>query len=461
VETRLVAVTRGAQEVTGNEEMDPRAAAILGACRVIPQEHPSLACRAVDVADAVDAARLADEVLAEAEEPVVALRGRHRWARSFRAARPERAAAAVREGGVYVIAGGLEGRNGALAEALAATPGIKLGVIDHRLALKGELDQFLTLLSENSPAYASGTMVQALERMGVEVELQRTETGTAEALAGALGRIEKRFGPIHGVIHSLEVGALAALAAVDEVQPAAWALELEQLEAQVAALEAATAGRALDFVLAESSLAGVLGSFGRVRVAMANALVDALAQRAARGGRAWTSVAWDRWTDGPVPEGDELWITAGEQPAALARVVALAGEPGVLVSTGDLEARIRESAAPVPEAAAAQLYARPDDLGTAYAAPENELEERIADVWQSLLGVDRVGVHDDFFALGGHSLLATQIIARLKDMFELELPLKVIFEAPTIAKLALLVEEAILAEIEELSEDEAEALVAG
>ncbi len=298
--------------------------------------------------------------------------------------------------------------------------------------------------------------------MGVQVELQRAEPGNAEALAGAFGRIEKRFGPIHGVVHSLGVDALADLAGVDEVQPAAWAVELERLEAQVAALEAAAEGRALDFVIAESSLAGVLGSFGRVRVAMANALVDAHAQRAARDGRGWTSVAWDRWTDGPVPEGDDLWITAGELPAALERVLALAGEPGVLVSTGDLEERIRQAAAPAPEeAAAAQLYARPDDLGTAYAAPENELEERIADVWQSLLGVDHVGVHDDFFALGGHSLLATQIIARLKDMFELELPLKVIFEAPTIAKLAVLVEEAILAEIEELSEDEAEALVAG
>ncbi|HEX8243169.1 MAG TPA: phosphopantetheine-binding protein, partial [Longimicrobium sp.] len=117
---------------------------------------------------------------------------------------------------------------------------------------------------------------------------------------------------------------------------------------------------------------------------------------------------------------------------------------------------------PVAEPAApTQLYARPDDLGTAYAPPETETEERIAAVWQELLGVDRVGVHDDFFALGGHSLLATQIIARLKDMFELELPLKVIFEAPTIAKMAVLVEEAILAEIEELTDDEATALVAG
>jgi acyl transferase domain-containing protein len=461
LEARLVVVTRGAQEVTGDEDLDPRAAAILGACRVVPQEHPTLSCRAIDIAGEAAAARLADEVLAEADEPVVALRGRHRWARGFRAARPERSAAALREGGVYVVAGGLEGRNGALAEALARIPGVKLGLIDERLPYRGELDNFITLMGESSPARAAGLKVQALERLGVPIELQRAEAGNAGALAAALGRIEKRFGAIDGIVHSLDVDDHADLAATDEVKPAVWTLELDHLEARVAAMEAAVEGRALDFVLAESSLAGVLGSFGRVRVAMANALVDAHAQRADRDGRGWTSVAWDRWTDGPVPDGDPLWITVGELPAALERVLALAGEPNVLVSTGDLEARIRQSAAPVQDAAAAQLYARPDDLGTAYAAPENELEERIADVWQSLLGVDRVGVHDDFFALGGHSLLATQIIARLKDMFELELPLKVIFEAPTIARLAVLVEEAILAEIEELSEDEAEALVAG
>ncbi|MFL5383055.1 MAG: beta-ketoacyl synthase N-terminal-like domain-containing protein [Longimicrobiaceae bacterium] len=463
VEARLVAVTRGAQEVTGDEELGPWAAAILGACRVAPQEHPSLACRAVDVGDDPDIApRLADEVLAEVDEPVVALRGRHRWVRSFRAARPERAAATLREGGVYVIAGGLEGRSGALALALARTPGVKLGIVDDRLPYRGELDVFLSLLGESNPARGAALKVLELEGMGVPVELQRAVPGGSAALSAALDRIEKRFGPIHGLFHALEVEGIGDLAAIDEAKPAAWMLELNHVEAQVAALEGAIEGREMDFVLAESSLAGVLGSFARVRLAMANALVDASAQLAARAGRGWTSVAWDRWTDGPVPADDDLWITVDEHPAALARVLALAGQPNVLVSTGDLEARVRQAAAPPPEAAAAaQRYARPDDLGTAYAPPETELEERIADVWQSLLGVDRVGIHDDFFALGGHSLLATQIIARLKDMFELDLPLKVIFEAPTIAKMAVLVEEAILAEIEELSEDEAEALVAG
>ncbi|HEX6747473.1 MAG TPA: beta-ketoacyl synthase N-terminal-like domain-containing protein [Longimicrobium sp.] len=461
VEARVVAVTRGAQEVSGDEEMDPRAAAILGALRVVQQEHPGLACRGVDVVgeDPALAARLAGEVLADADEPVVALRGRHRWARGFRAARVERPAAA-KEGGVYVFVGGMEGRGAALAAALARTPGVRIAVLDPRVPGRGELDFLLRMVAPDNPVYAAGMAVRGLWEAGVEMITDRADA--VHELEAGFRRVEERWGRIDGVIHELGTGTLGTLAATDEVHPAGWALEIETLRERLAALERALAGRAPEWVLLESSLAGVLGSPGRVRVAMANALADAWAQRAARSGAPWTSVAWDRWAAAPLADGDDLWITPDEVAPALGRVLALAGEPNVLVSTGDLEARVRRSAEPAAEAAApAQRYARPDDLTTEYAPPETETEERIAEVWQSLLGVDHVGVHDDFFALGGHSLLATQIIARLKDMFELELPLKVIFEAPTIARLAVLVEEAILAEIEELTDEEAEELVAG
>jgi acyl carrier protein len=83
------------------------------------------------------------------------------------------------------------------------------------------------------------------------------------------------------------------------------------------------------------------------------------------------------------------------------------------------------------------------------------VEEAIAAMWEELLGISPIGIHDDFFALGGHSLLATQIISRCRDLLGLELPLKAIFEAPTIARFAALVEEALVAEIDELSDDEA------
>jgi amino acid adenylation domain-containing protein len=77
------------------------------------------------------------------------------------------------------------------------------------------------------------------------------------------------------------------------------------------------------------------------------------------------------------------------------------------------------------------------------AAPRGPVEERLATLWADLLRLDRVGAHDNFFELGGHSLLATQLVSRVRGAFQVELPLRVIFEAPTVADLAAWIERAV------------------
>ncbi|MDR6358178.1 amino acid adenylation domain-containing protein/non-ribosomal peptide synthase protein (TIGR01720 family) [Pseudomonas psychrotolerans] len=62
-----------------------------------------------------------------------------------------------------------------------------------------------------------------------------------------------------------------------------------------------------------------------------------------------------------------------------------------------------------------------------YVAPISELEQRVADIWQALLGIERVGLEDDFFQLGGHSLLATQVVMRVRELSKVEVPLKLLF----------------------------------
>ena len=110
--------------------------------------------------------------------------------------------------------------------------------------------------------------------------------------------------------------------------------------------------------------------------------------------------------------------------------------------------KVDRRALPAPEHTRAGL----EDLVT----PRTPVEEAIAEIWIALLKLERVGVHDNFFALGGHSLLAAQLVARLRAAFGLDLPLRALFETPTVAGLAERIEATsrLLEEVASLTADQ-------
>jgi acyl carrier protein len=110
-------------------------------------------------------------------------------------------------------------------------------------------------------------------------------------------------------------------------------------------------------------------------------------------------------------------------PSALVELEAMP-----LTPNGKLDRR----ALPTPEADRSALE-------EAFVAPRTPVEEALVGIWEEVLGLERIGVHDDFFELGGHSLLAVQVLTRLNRHFGVELPLRTLFEEPTISGLALAV----------------------
>jgi len=102
--------------------------------------------------------------------------------------------------------------------------------------------------------------------------------------------------------------------------------------------------------------------------------------------------------------------------------------------------KVDRKALPAPEAARGMSTESAESAG--YVAPRDPTEEILVGIWQEVLGRERVGVRDDFFALGGHSLLATQVVSRVRGAFQVELPVRRLFEAPTIEALAAGVEAA-------------------
>lgn len=129
--------------------------------------------------------------------------------------------------------------------------------------------------------------------------------------------------------------------------------------------------------------------------------------------------------------------------------------------------KVDHAALPIPDPASF-------DSNNEFVAPQTHVEQTLAQIWKELLGVTRIGIHDNFFDLGGHSLLATQVVSRIRKTLKADLPLRVIFDSPTIAGLAPHVESIsrtepdeleqlaeLLARIDQLSTDETKVLLEG
>lgn len=98
---------------------------------------------------------------------------------------------------------------------------------------------------------------------------------------------------------------------------------------------------------------------------------------------------------------------------------------------------------------------------TEFVAPRTETEKLVARAWTEVLGLSRVGVHDDFFAVGGHSLHVTRVVGRLRAAVGVDVPVRTLFANPTVAGLAAVVEELLLAEIDAMSDEERDLLLIG
>ncbi|HWM01428.1 MAG TPA: polyketide synthase dehydratase domain-containing protein, partial [Actinophytocola sp.] len=140
---------------------------------------------------------------------------------------------------------------------------------------------------------------------------------------------------------------------------------------------------------------------------------------------------------------DERGIRPADGAEAFRRVLAAGVGPQVVINTesvADLLARIRQTTTESIAADEPEIEPVPTAVGDG-GEPTTELEATIATIWAQMLGLDRVGVDEDFFALGGNSLVAVQLIAQLRKAVGVRLPMKSLFESPTVAGLAARVEQ--------------------
>lgn len=457
-------VTAGAQEVTGDEALSPGAAAVLGLCRVIPQEVPDLSCTHIDLAGGTPdtwtgrAGRSVDwllrELLENGGDRAVAFRGGHKWVLHYEPVRLDTTAPRsplVRERGVYLITGGLGDIGLHVAEYLARTAQARLCLTGRGgLPVEGEWEAYLARHAADDPTAARIRRLRRIQALGGEVLVVQADAGDREAMSRAFDAVHARFGALHGIVHGAGLVMGDAFRPLGETDDDICRRQFAPKIAGVCVIDSLVRERALavDFVLLISSLSSMLGGLRFAAYASANAFLDAFAfWRQRDGGARWITINWDSWRRADDPRGDqsdpaELVMTGAEGVEALHRI--LCGDVGtqVLVSVGDLQARIdqwvrlKATLAKSEDAAEPAVRHPRPPLQTEYVAPSDALEQALAGIWQELLGVDRVGANDSFFELGGDSLLGLQVIARVKKQLSVSVSAVSLYEGPTVARLA-------------------------
>ena len=488
VETRqaqaaITLIGSGLADPGQDQRLQPNKLPVLGALTVATQERPGLTTQALDM-EIQDPARIASLAQANLSQPldgtpVAYQKGRRLVQTQAALTLPEQDVGAIRPEGTYVITGGLGGVGLALARALAARGRIGLALIGRSVPDPELTLQQVEQMPPDAPIRRRFEAVRALRKCGARVMVLAADVTDTPAMETAFRRIEDHLGPVSGVFHC--AGAIDA-ETFCEISAQTPEQATRQFNAKVHGTEVLAQilkPRGADFCVLMSSLAAQLGGLGFASYAAANLYLDGFAEaRSGKAGTRWISVNWDAWQLGEVKSavqgfGSTVSNFFMEPEAAcdlLFRILAQQDLPRVIVSSGDLEQRraqwVERRAEPVLPRQTREH--RPTDLAPA----QTPTQEVLVDIWQALFALEPIGIHDNFFALGGHSLLATQLNARIASRLGADLSLAAVLNAPSIAQLAEEIDSktlqradpqilgGLLSELQELSEEELEALLA-
>jgi acyl transferase domain-containing protein len=457
---QLLVVSDGVHAVMGDEQTAPENALCLGPVKVIPKELPHLQTRAVDLPPHATAeqyrayaANLLREPLAQDGGRIVAYRGSKRWQQVYRPlALPEPGGdLPLRPNGVYLITGGLGGIGLVIARHFAAKAQARLILTSRSkfperrdwegwLAEHGEQDQTSQRIRE----------LLEIEAAGGRVFVGVADVADEPAMKVVIQQAHALFGPIHGVVHAAGIagGGLIELKA----REAAEAVLAPKVRG-TRVLERLIAPDHPDFVLLCSSIDAIVGGVGSIDYCAANLFLDACALLPNTfGGARVLSIGWDSWQETGMAVSQDV-----PQPMRAARAAylreAIRNEEGmealhrlfattlnqVAVIPHDLPSVLEqaESASRKPAVAIAPGDAAvPSTLDGHTANGFSGTQQHVVAIWKEMLGVRDIGLDDNFFELGGHSLLGTGVLSRIRKQYGITVPLRALFEAPTVRELA-------------------------
>ena len=439
----LLTLTDGMVDVHSEGLAVPGNSVLLVFCGVIDQEYGNFRSKIVDIDEHTDAQAILKEILDASRQPLAALRQNRRWWRRFEpVALKEPSSSVIRDGGVYVITGGLGGLGLTVANTIADRAAKPTLVLLGQTSLPVAGDD----LSDRSRIDA----VQELERKGANVSVHGVDVSDSKALSLLWNGIRREHGEIHGIIHTAGVIADGIIQMKDP-ETVGPVLSNKARAAEHLVDLAKQSCDSLDFLVFFSSISALLNKPGQSDYAAANAVLDTLAAQARSQGLPAVAVNWPAWRDVGMAarmevgglrddEHREMMTYAlfpDEGAEALMRVLGnLDYGPQMVISTRDFQKHF-ESAVLTEDAHndAAEI----EELSQEERASMTAEEQTMLPLWREAFSNGEIGVEDDFFQLGGDSLLAVCLFTRIDRVFHVTLSLSALFEAPTVRDLAKVV----------------------
>ncbi|MEW2301849.1 SDR family NAD(P)-dependent oxidoreductase [Streptomyces sp. NPDC006655] len=421
-------VTENAQAAQGAaHSLHLEASALLGLCRVIPQEHPAIRCCCVDFSTGSTKTDVVPRLLAEMANPHDELEVVYRGVdRLIGTVEPVEAKAdaplPLQPGGVYLITGG-SGRIGmVIAEQLARSGDVRIALVSRRGA--------------SARADDAHDPLRRLRGLGAEVAVFAADVADEEQMSRVVAEVNERWGPVNGVVHTagIEEGQNFSLIAGTSTERAVAALRPKV--PGVAVLDRVTRSQPLDFCVLCSSLDTLLGGIAFGIYTTANRYLDSYAHRRRAQGAPWVSVDWDSWRfdeSGGARIGAAAARTAirADQGGKLLGSIVLSGEPQCVVSTVPLAERI--------DRVNASFTRRRDAVATG-AAPQAELTREdvgvtVRRIVSEVAEAGDVTDEDELLAVGCDSLALLEVVTRVESALQAKVPLAEFWGCTTVGEL--------------------------
>ncbi len=466
-------ITANLFDVTGNESINPYKATILGASKVINQEIRNLHTKIIDIKnnEKENKENLIKEIFSNENEIAVALRGKYRWVNILDELHigENKNNSLLKESGVYIITGGL-GRIGlTFAQHLAENYKAKIVLVD-RFAIppKEEWKKYITDNDDNITPRIKNLI--SISEKGADVFVQKANVENESELRSVIETTIRKYKKINGVIHAAGLVGNNTVNLISDFSEENFIKQSNPKIKGTINLAKVLNNIDLDFVMIQSSLASVLGGLGFASYSAVNNFIDSfVTMNTKKGYVKWISINWDAWNFNST---NEKGITPEQGNKILEKILRKDIPNQIVISIDDIYESIDKwllhtsnEKNELKEDSDKSLHERPD-LDVDYIEPSTELEKQIFVEWQKLLGIEKIGINDNFFDLGGDSLIGTQLVSRMRKTFSVDIPLVSIFENATIKGIAELIEKKsesknetdeianLLNELENLSEEE-------